>query len=564
MEREGLQRSWAPGRNYSLQRFLHLSHSGFDRAVNQIKPILSIAGIIYIVVVQLPLISEYRPVIIDEFLIADSSYAMASGETNVPALKAWGHVIPEFGRINFHYPPAYLYLSALAYRILGFSIVSTGVLHAVLRLLSAVCFFLLAKKSGHSTFACVMLTTVWTSFAHGPIGRPEDLAILLLVAGLLLLSGKSRTGFRLALTGMFLGMTILTHPIAVMAILPCAIIALWMNHHGNIKRVIIELWTLGVVMGIVSLLWLIWIIPYWPEFKTIFIDYVLPDAAGSSYKHSLTQFVREAVSGKWCGWAFPGLIHLYQFQYSLIPIASLVGYIVVYRMKNRLDGLVILLTVGLIPFLFARGHYYCYHMTWMSVSLVTLLGLLGTRSIVKNNGWFGGTRPIVPWFLVLMIAVQVMGHATGQAKQVANTIHLNRLGHVLPHASLLTAIPPNEKVILNDGYAFYHIRSKNPVFWPCGLKGLTTSGLPFKADYDPSFRWMILDRPLSEDKNPGLKFAWDLKSWHWFNDNFKLYRISKVDPSLAKYMRKFPERLYLYIREARMVHQGHPIKTKRY
>jgi hypothetical protein len=104
---------------------------------------------------------------------------------------------------------------------------------------------------------------------------------------------------------------------------------------------------------------------------------------------------------------------------------------------------------------------------------------------------------------------------------------------------------------LNDAYVFYRLRSKNPIFWPAGLRGVTTTGLPFEAHYDSSFRWMILNRPLSEDKNPGLKFAWDLKSWHWFRDNFELYKKSKVDPFLAGYLGKLPEVLYIYIRRAR-------------
>jgi len=154
--------------------------------------------------------------------------------------------------------------------------------------------------------------------------------------------------------------------------------------------------------------------------------------------------------------------------------------------------------------------------------------------------------------LSLVIVLQLVGHAYGQAKQIVGTLIEPAVCESKPHAATLAAIPRHEKVITNNGYTFYNIRSKNPIFWPAALQGRTKGGVTYETDYDPSFRWMVLSKTLSEDKNPGKKFKWNSSSHRWFVENFSLHSISTIDECyqqgrLGRYL-KVPAKLYVYSR----------------
>src|SRR4051794_17130102 len=111
--------------------------------VKTVKKVVPPLALVYVIGVQIPLLSPFRSILVDEFIIADSSYALASGHRSVPTLQVWSHIIPAFGAINFHYTPLYFYLSALTFYFLGLAPQSVGVLHFVLRLLSLGVFLLM-------------------------------------------------------------------------------------------------------------------------------------------------------------------------------------------------------------------------------------------------------------------------------------------------------------------------------------------------------------------------------------------------------------------------------------
>ena len=533
-----------------------LMKSFLAKANGKMSLLISVLGVIYIVGIQLPLLSPYRHVIVDEFLIADSSYAMASGQTSVPAMGAWAHIIPEFGTINFHYTPAYLYLLAFTFQALGFSIVSVGLLHALLRLLSSGLFFLITRKNGHSKSGGVALTTVWATFCHGPVGRPEDLAILFVLASVALLLYGDQVGYKFLIAGACQGMAILTHPSAVITTVPLGVVVIWMKHTQEPKAALKKISLLITTMLAVSCTWLFWIIPYWHEFRVIFMGFVLPDSAMTSYSSGLFQFAREAVTGEWA-WVFrffPEDLPQFRYHYSLTPIALLLVYLAVRRLENRAFWTnipIMLFSLAVIPILAAKNAYYGYIMSWFNVCLLVLIALMGTRKIATRDS-LGKTYKSVYAFLLALIAIQIFGHAYGQAKQITSALIVKKLCNSHAHLSTLKAIPANEKVIINDGYVFYHIRGKNPIFWPSGLQGQTKSGVAFTANYDSSFRWMVLHRPLSEDKNPGSKFYWNSSSYQWFTENFTLQSISTIDKCYTGRLRGYtqvPKRLYVYSRK---------------
>jgi len=180
-----------------------------------------------------------------------------------------------------------------------------------------------------------------------------------------------------------------------------------------------------------------------------------------------------------------------------------------------------------------------------------LIALIGKSEFSPNDRRTEFDRSVLA-ALSLVIVLQLMGHAYGQAKQIVGTLIETRVCESTPHAATLAMIPSHEKVITNNGYTFYHIRSKNPIFWPASLEGRTKGGVAFETDYDTSFRWMVLSKPLSEDKNPGRKFKWNSSSYLWFVENFSLHTISTIDDCYqqgrGRRFLKVPDKLYVYRR----------------
>ena len=289
--------------------------------------------IVYLVGIQLPLLSPFRPVSGDEYFIADSAYTLASRQSLVPAGQAWSHIMPEFSTINFNYTPAYFYLLAWTFQVLGLSPESTGVLHLILRFLASGVFFLVARRAGCSTPVSGVLAMIWATFAHGPVGRPDDLGVLFLITSVALLLDQKQPGYAFALAGICLGLAFLTHPMTLMIGLPLAFAILFANRRdGNLKRRGLIL--LGATIP-TSALWLFWIVPYWSEFRTLFFGFAVPMVASPSYLNSLVTFGKHLVYGTW---ARPYALYrsLIPLQYSLISVVVLLIYLVLGT--KLLDG----------------------------------------------------------------------------------------------------------------------------------------------------------------------------------------------------------------------------------
>ena len=133
--------------------------------------------VVYVIAVQLPLLSPYRLVPVDEIVHVDAAYGVSSGRSLVPAGWFWSHTIPETSTFFAAYTPLYLYLQALALKLIGISPLAIGLLHCALRLTAVVIFYLICRKIAGAVVGSLFVAT-WATMAVGPTGRYEDLAVI--------------------------------------------------------------------------------------------------------------------------------------------------------------------------------------------------------------------------------------------------------------------------------------------------------------------------------------------------------------------------------------------------
>jgi hypothetical protein len=566
--------------------------------------VVTILAVVYIIGVQLPLLSPLRRIISDEMIIADSAYSLATGQSPVPALPIWSHIIPAFKTINFHYSPVYLYLLAAVYRWFGMSPEVTGAFHLLIRLLAASLFLLLARNVGLSVMASTVLTGVWVTFVHGAVGRPDDLAFVFLIASVWLLVDPRQRAFVPALAGLCTGLAFLCHPSALLIgflLNTTLLVRHWQALH-KIKPGLV--WSVTTMST--CLLWLLWIIPYWAEFRTIFIDFVLPDATSSSYWFSLRNFGHLFLVGQWeTGQLFP-------FHYSLVPVTALLLWLRLCSIREKtivlenllllypillmalavVDSLgghslvnvkymtlllpvlglcyllrlikkensaffnkllrqtLLLLPLLIIPFILARSRVYESPFRWFNLALVTLLPFVAVTAYASRKNLMSGLERTTLAILVGAIVLQACFHFVRGGLTILGDMEVRKVCGQVPHADLFASIPAGEKLITNNGYTFYQRRSQNPIFWPAGLQGSTAPGVTFAVSYDASFRWAIFPKPVRHNYNPGIKFKWNNSSHQWFSQKFLLRMSHSLeqcfeDSTWAKFS-QVPQTLYVY------------------
>jgi len=541
----------------------------FGLPESRFRKVLLALMVAYVVAIQLPLLSPYRLVPIDELQLVDAAYGVSSGRSVIPAGWFWSHTIPETATYFEAFRPLYLYVLAAVLRIFGVSVVSVGFLHACLRLAAAVLFFAISRKSTQNNLLSAGLSAVWATFAYGPVGRFEDLAVLLLLAALYLVIDFQNSNNKLILlAGVFVGLAFLTYP-GYLTFLPLVAIAMnfrvEMLFQGETRAALRRkaLFFLGAVACTV-LLWLFWIIPYWHEFQVHFLEFAVPDALAPSYTKSLADLVRYVVGGF--------LTSPFPFHYSLLPVLGLLSTLIVLDSKYNgfsfRTGLAIALPL-VVAALTARVRIHkTYNLIWLIVTILVLLPILWGRVFTEQRR-FASASPatrVIIGLLTIMVGFQLMAHLALAGLGIVGDIAAVDACGADPHAQIAKQIPPGDKVVTNSAEIFYSVRQRNPVYWPSGLQGETPGRVPFSTSYDDSFQWLVLTRSLAEDDliekhNPGGKFRWDAETLDYFRTHYTLVEISDLtrdeECGLLHGLSRFssmPRSLYLYQRNQDAVH----------
>ncbi|MEW6577699.1 MAG: hypothetical protein AB1435_00730 [Chloroflexota bacterium] len=502
---------------------------------------------LYVISIQLPLLSPYREIGSDEQIIGDAIYSLASGRRLIPAGYIYAHIIPRSEEYYAAYPPLYLYFTAGWVSVFGFSAVTIGAMHAVLRLSTALLLFYCCRRIGLPAWTSSLLAALWATALNLEsyhLIRYEDLALLFLVAGCFVLLGRGSSLSRYIISGIYLGCVLLTYS-TYLAPLICFLLLLDEHVHLHADkgwfRFVRVCGALFISAGVVAALWLLWIIPNLEAFKSYFIDFGLPDARTPSFLASFQQFGELVVFGTY---ATPFPMH-----YSSLPLIALVA---VLALKDSQSGrhwsiMVVIAYVALSWLLLAQIRIHSYNFAWFLAGLIimgiVLLGRTGVR-VIKRHDWAIVVVCVV-WF-----GYQAAGRvALATVNVVADVIGVEAKG-VAPHADLLSLVPPGDKVIARQGVVFYALRPTNPIYWPAGLYGVTPGQYQFATTYDDTYQWLVLTSDLhSPDftENPGAKFAWNDATLGYFRANYRLVASSHIakDWPLARFS-SVTSSLYLY------------------
>lgn len=463
----------------------------------------------YVVAIQLPLLSPYRLVPADEMVLVDAAYGVSSGHSIVPAGWFWSHTIPVTATYFDAFRPLYLYVLAAMLKIFGVSVISVGYLHLCLRLIATAIFFAISRQITQNVIGSAGLSAIWATFAHGPVGRFEDLVVVLLLAALYLLINFRDSYRRLGLAGIFAGLAFLTYP-GYLTLVPLAAVAMnfrletlfnAQNRSILSRRAFFFVGTTACTAA----LWLFWIVPWWHEFKVHFLEFAVPDALAPSYSDSLIDLIDYVVGGF--------LTSPFPFHYSLLPLLGLLALLIILDIKhNKLSfqtmvAITLPLSIGLLT---ARVRIHkTYNLIYFITTILILLPLLQSRVFTRQHisGISRLSARAIFCLLMLLISLQLIAHLLLAGLGFVGDIAAVNACGASPHASLINQIPPSEKVITNSAAVFYNVRHQNRVYWPSGLHGETPGGLPFSSSYDDSFRWLVLTRSLTEadlkNANPG-------------------------------------------------------------
>ncbi|MBC7812731.1 MAG: glycosyltransferase family 39 protein [Burkholderiales bacterium] len=478
-------------------------------------------ALIYTLVAQLPTLSPYRITRVDDMVITDSSYMLATGASPVPASQIWGRFLPEMATINMHYSPLYFYVEAAALRLFGFSLLTTSALHVGIRVLSAIVFYVLCRRAGLAVWASAGLMIAWATFADSEVGRPEDFALLCSVGALWALLRPEPSRWKIVLAGVLSGAAFLAHPVVLFVCVPAALVVIWL-YFTNYRRRIAVVYLL--VTGAVCSLWLLWIIPYYNEFVAVFLGFALPTAAAESYGDGLYSWLYFVV----VGYPDSGI-----WQYTLVPMLALLVVITAATpaQKRRLYRFAPLLVPLTLLLLLGRNSARHYMIPLLAVNLLLMLAIAAgqyaaaqTAQPVPRRRWatlaLGG--------LTLLIAGQIGLHVIREAAYGAGDVLLFTRCGVDLHPDVFAAIPTGEAVLTNNPYSFYRLRRDHPLYWPGGVVGELPSGRRYEVNFD-DIDWLVLEDGINE--NPTLRggrFSND-SSPQYFNSNFTLVTRSTLD-----------------------------------
>ncbi len=468
-------------------------------------------ALVFCLLVNVNELQLYRSYALDEATIADTAASIAQGGA-LPTGVYWSHIFRAQTNINFHYPPLYFYVAGWVMKLVGITPLALGLLHVLLRLATVAALFLFLRYSGLNRWLALLAGVCWAAFAPAGfyISRGDDLAVLFVMLALLC---TTFAGWRAeVLAGVLLGLAFLSYPVALVAGGLLALLSLF--HQRRLQWS--TLLPLALAAALTGGLWLLWVIPYWAEFRSFFLGFVVPDAAAGNYARSVLDHLRALLLGNG---------PVIAFQTAMLPLlladlALSATWVAKDRAALRRTAL-LHLPLLLALLLIARNRIHPYAVTWLALALLLTLAsiYLEARFAIAWD-----TRPAR--FLATGLAVVVLlqaGSILGlQTLHAAGNLAYRRACLDDPLAQVRAAIPQGEKVITSESLAFYALRAQNPVYYPAGLSGKTPGGVAFQAEYDGSFRWLVTARPLDEITSYGGKFGWDERTFVWFRERFTL------------------------------------------
>jgi hypothetical protein len=472
-------------------------------------------ALLFTIVLNLTLLQIYRYMPTDEPLIVDTAFSVYFGSV-IPKLDAWSHIFSEAATINFTYPPLYFYSLGFWMKIFGFSPLATGLFHLLVRIVSIIVFYKLLAKIRVAKWIIIIVCVWWASYSPVVffISRPDDLAVLfMLLAVSLCVDLPARSSKPLIVSGTLLGIAFLIYPVALIIGTLLCILALMRQNHLKFLQAAY----LFSSAGLVSSLWLIWIIPYWKEFRSYFLSFVVVDAGTQDYFIEIFRHLSSLITGVGSDFRF------LTSSLPLILFLLFIPFFVKKQLKQRKFQIAVFSSIVIGLLLISRNRIHTYAVGWLVIlMLIGLSFLISEVHLDISSPSLSYCLFLVLPSLVILQSFSLLGlqflHFTANITYQQNCTYNDLLQEIR------ASIPVREKVITSNGLALYSLREYNVIYWPAGVNGITTGGVPYNARYDDSFKWLITNQLLDEHTDLGAKFSWNADSQRYFLSKFVLVK----------------------------------------
>lgn len=474
--------------------------------------VVSVVVVLYSVLVHLHMLLPTRRVPHDEVLCVDSALGIFR-TPHVPAAQYWSHIIPEIGRINFYYTPVYFYALAAVLKLFKATPMTIGMFHVVLRLTSTAIIAAGGYHTGLPYWAVAFSAALWITFCFGPIGRPDDLALVFFTASYYVLLVCGVSAITVVVAGLLFGAALMTYPGVLILLLSLGVVV---TVDQGFVAACSTMVGVGAASGIMGLFWLIWIIPFWQEFKVVFLKFAVPDARALNRVQSMGDIVKWFVVGK--------RILPLPFSSSLLPLVAL-WVLALFWSGDRQTSSLMLVGMGVIVVYHSNLRI---HRKYNLLPIISTLIIWTQTLLAQHTDRFEQIAvPLIAFALIFAYQfVVAVGYSLFHL--FASTM-LCRTHGTRFHCSLLSHIPAGDKVLTDIGPLYYQLHVRNPLFHPAGLKGRTVGQVPYQTTYDATFHWLLLPHDLSEHRETsGDKFRWDETTFAYFQQNYELVGVSDM------------------------------------
>jgi hypothetical protein len=503
--------------------------------------------VVVILLLNSRLLSPYNFLTLDQDFWLSATYPLMDSLLATPRNLVMSQAFPSFATILEH-PPLYFIVSAVVFKLVGFSVLGVGVLHLACRVASTLIFYFACRKLGQSIRTSAALAALWAAFVGVCFQRPEDLGLVLLISAVyVFLPHGDAIHLRQALgAGVFAGLAILCH--SSLLYLSVATFIFLVLMYRRLLRPTHYVAVAGAVLVTWSYWWLFYVWPHWEAFRVTFFGYALKHSQGLAGDYTLDYFRTLATGQDLGGERLPA------FTYSAIPIVVL--FLATYGDTWRRESSWATRMAPVIPLillvLLVRGHRVHQQL----VVFFTALLLIETACLFDGESWQRKGRRRLVYFVAVVSGLQAAVIVTLSALRLAGNVSAGRRcysGLSAQVNELKRLIGGQEKIVADihippEGWLTF--LPTNPMYRYIALKGHTAGGLPITSHYDETFKWLILSSDI-EHSRPYWADQSDPASTRYFSRHYRLVKVVNIrTPCLSQGLARFGSSrndLYVYV-----------------
>jgi hypothetical protein len=486
---------------------------------------LAVALIVLLTVcVNLRLLSNYNVLTPDADFWLSGAYPLTHNLLETPRHVLLSHAFPSLAVISQH-PPLYFMLSAAAFKIAGFSVLTVGLLHLICRVASTLLMYFLCRKWTLSVVASVALAALWCLFVAVPFQRPEDVGLAFVLAAVhCFVPGDNPTiqPKRMVWAGAFSGLAFLCHPSFLYLVAP-VFAFLFFNYRHVLKPSHYLLF--GGAAGLVGSYWLfVYVLPHWEAFRETFFDFAVNHSRGRGGDYTL-QYLREITTGGYQNFGLPA------FTYSSLGVIAV--FLLVYGMFVRGETSVSsravpIAVIGLLAFLLHGHRPHSQLVILLPALLLILSGYLLSRSSVESR-LFRRASSIVAVGVVYQAGIIM---AFSALRFAANTLAGSRCYRTLDSEirGLTLLIPHGDKIVVSlytPPEVWLDLLPTNTLYRYTAVKGETAGGVEVRSRYDSTFKWLILPGSTAESR-PDWAKPKDSGAMAYFTSRYRLVKVLNI------------------------------------